>query len=129
MILGVFMVLTVTIVYQMGLNYDVSSDRLDPVTTGALDKDAYEVELGEVDEDASQYRERFESGDVDDVDDPSGIFTILGDLVGIITTPFKILSEIGTNVLHFPTILVNVLLAIINIAIIFGIWSVIRKGS
>jgi len=129
LLLGLFMVLTVTIVYQMGINYDVSSSKMDEATAGAFDKEEYEAELLLNDENADTYRERFESGKVDDVDDVTGIFTILGDLVSMVTTPFKMLFEVGTTVLHIPTILVTTIMTIIIISIIFGIWSVLRKGS
>ena len=129
LLMGLFMVLTVTIVYEMGQNYSIDGDKFDQATAGAFDKEEYEAELLANDESASDYRERFESGNVDDVDDPSGIFTILGDLVSMVTTPFRILFEIGTNVLKIPTVVVTTIMAIILASIIFGIWRVIRAGS
>jgi len=129
LMLGLFIVLIVTIVFEMGINYDVSSDRLDPVTTGAFDKTEYEVELNKSDVESSQFRERFESGDVDDVDDPSGIFSVTGDIIGIVTTPYNILANIGSNILNIPVIVFHVLLAIINIVLLTGLWSLLRRGN
>jgi len=129
LLLGVFMVLTVGIVYQIGINYEVSPEKMDEATAGAFDMDEYEVELLDADEDASAFRERFESGDVDDVDDPSGIFSVAGDVIGVITTPYNLLAGIGINILHIPVVLVHVILAILNITLLAGIWSLLRKGD
>jgi len=129
LLLGVFMFLIVTIVYQMGVNYDVSSEKMNEATQGALDMDAYELELNTSDVDASQFRERFESGAVDDVDDPSGIFSVAGDVIGVVTTPYNILAKIGINIMHIPKVLVHVILAIINIGLLAGLWSLLRKGD
>lgn len=129
LILGAFIILIVTIVSQMGDNYGVSQSKLNEGSLGAFNKETLEAELGEADDEASQFRERFESGKVDDVDDPSGIFSVLGDIVSMITTPFKVLFNIGTNVLHIPSILMTTFMAIVSLSIIFGIWAVLRKGS
>jgi len=129
LLLGVFMVLIVSIVFQLGTNYFVSSEKMSEATQGALNMDDYEAELLQSDVEASNFRERFESGEVDDVDDPSGIFTVAGDVIGIVTTPYNILAKIGTNVLHVPVILVHVILAIINITLLAGLWSLLRKGD
>lgn len=129
LLLGVFIVLLVTIVYQMGTNYNVDSVKMEQVTGGAFDIEDYEEELGGVDDDASNYRLRFESGEVDDVDDPSGIFSVAGDIIGVATTPYNIMAQIGTNILHVPVVLVHVILAILNITLLAGIWALVRKGS
>jgi hypothetical protein len=129
LLLGVFMVLTVSIVYQMGINYSVSSEKMNEATAGAFNMDDYEAELLDADTDASNFRERFESGNVDDVDDPSGIFSVAGDVIGVITTPYNLLAGIGTNILHIPVVLVHVILAILNITLLAGIWSLLRKGD
>ena len=129
LLLGVFMVLTVGIVYQMGINYGVSSGKMNEATAGAFDITDYEAELLNADTSASQFRERFESGEVDDVDDPSGIFSVAGDIIGVITTPYNLLAGIGTNILHIPVVLVHVILAILNITLLAGLWSLLRKGD
>jgi len=113
----------------MGTNYEVSPEKMDEATQGALDMDDYNESLLSVDEDASQFRERFESGEVDDVDDPSGIFSVAGDIIGVVTTPYNLLAKIGTNLLHIPVVLVHVILAILNITLLAGLWSLLRKGD
>ena len=123
------MVLTVTIVYQIGLNYEVSEEKMAQATQGSFDMDDYQKELEASQETSSNFRERFESGSIEDVDDPSGLFTILGDLVSMITTPFKLLFQILTNIFHAPALLSTTIITIVTISIIFGVWAVIRKGS
>jgi hypothetical protein len=78
---------------------------------------------------ASSYRSRFESGDVDDIDDASGIFSIATDMINMITSPFKLLSQILQNLLHVPALVINVVLGLLSISLILAIWSVLRKGS
>jgi len=127
-IFGLFVTLIITAVYQMGITYEMDAVSMEQVTGGAVDMDDYEAELEDIDTDSQNYRERFESG-TNDVDDADGIFSILGDVWGIITTPVRILSTIGENLLGIPSMVTNTLLAIINISIILGVWSVLRSGS
>jgi len=129
LVIGLFMVLTITIVYQMGINYNVNEVKLNQATAGSFDMDEYRAELNISDLATENYRERYESGEIVDVDNPTGIFSIGGDMVNLITTPYKILMEIGINILHFPKILVITILSILNISLIFGLVSLIRKGD
>lgn len=125
---SVFSVLVVTAIYEIGFNYGVSDEKMQEATGGALNIDEIETELGNDPTTSENFRQRFESGDVDDVDDASGVFAIMGDLVGLITTPFKLLMTIGKNI-GIPTIFIYAILTIINLTLIFGIWSLIRKGD
>jgi len=96
---------------------------------GSLDIVSFEASASEVEGDAQSYRTRFESGDVDDIDDASGIFSIATDLINMITTPFSLLSQILTNIFGVPSLVINVFLGLLAIALIFGIWRVLRAGS
>ena len=78
---------------------------------------------------AQSYRERFESGEVDDIDDASGIFSIATDIINMITSPFKLLSQILVNIFHVPALIINVALGLLAIGLIFGIWRLLRAGS
>ena len=123
------MTLLATIVLQVGERYSVEETKMDEATQGALDLSDYESELDTVDSDASAFREAFEGGEVDDVDDPSGIFSVAGDIIGVITTPFNILAKVSSNIFHIPTFVVKVVLAILNIMLLAGIWALIRRGD
>jgi uncharacterized membrane protein len=129
LILGLFLVLISTIIVQVGARYGVEKMKIDEATQGSLDLTDYEVELEDVDSDASAFREAFESGEVDDVDDPSGIFSVAGDIIGVITTPFNILAKVMSNIFHIPLVFTRVLLAILNVVLLAGIWALIRRGD
>jgi len=129
LLLGIFLVLISTIIVQVGARYDIEQTKLDEATGGALDLTDYETELETVDDDASAFREAFESGDVNDVDDPSGIFSVAGDIIGVITTPFNILAKVMSNIFHIPLVFTRVLLAILNVVLLAGIWALIRRGD
>lgn len=129
MLFGLITVLTITVVYEMGSNYGVSAERLNEATAGALDTEEYEAELLESDTTTENFRQRFEEGDVDNVDDPSGLFSVSGDIIGVITTPFNLLAKVMENIMGVPTIVTHVILGILNLSLILGIWRVLRAGD
>ena len=94
-----------------------------------MDIDDYEQELLVSDDTTSNFRERFESGDTTDVDDASGIFSVAGDIIGVVTTPYTLIAEVGENLIGIPPIVSHVLLGILNLMLILGIWRVLRIGS
>lgn len=129
LIFGLFSVLIVSVIYEMGTNYGVSDARMQEATKGSLNIDVQEDELLVSDQTTENFRQRFESGAVDNVDDPSGIFQVSGDIIGVITTPFNVLAKVGKNLLGFPEVLTKTILAILNLALILGVWSLLRKGD
>jgi len=129
MLFGLIAVLIINGIYQMGVNYGVSSEKMQEATGGALDIDEYEAELLVVDTTTENFRGRFESGDVDDIDDASGIFAVSGDIVGVIATPFNLIATVGENLLGVPPVVTHTILGILNLALILAIWSVLRKGD
>jgi len=129
LLFGLFTVLIVTAIYEMGFNYGVSDERMQEATAGALTRDDQRAELLTSDTTTEHFRQRFESGDVDDVDDASGVFAVAGDIVGVIVTPFNILAKVGKNLLGVPEVVTHTLLAILNLTLILGIWSLLRKGD
>jgi hypothetical protein len=124
-----FAVMIITVLTQLGSEYEVPSSEMNEVIGGSLDIDSYETELNNSHENTENLRERFEDGDVNDVDDPSGIFSVAGDIVGIFTTPFNLIAQILKNKFGVPDVFTKVLLAILNILILIGLWSLIRKGD
>lgn len=96
---------------------------------GALDTVAFQTSAESVEASAQGYRTRFESGNVDDIDDASGIFSIATDIISMITAPFTLLSQILTNIFNVPSLFINVILGLLAIALIFGIWRLLRAGS
>ena len=96
---------------------------------GALDIESFKTSAEGVEGSAQSYRARFESGDVDDIDDASGIFSIATDIINMITTPFTLISQILSNIFGVPPLIINVVLGLLAIALIFSIWRVLRAGS
>lgn len=96
---------------------------------GSFNLSMFEDSAESVEEDAQGYRSRFESGEVDDVDDPSGLFSVVTDMISMITTPFSLLSQVLQNVLKIPALFINVVLGLLSIGLILAIWSVLRKGD
>jgi len=129
LLFGLFAVLIVTAIYEMGFSYGVSDEKMQEATQGALAIDEQEQELLTADQDTENFRERFESGDVDDVDDASGVFQVAGDIIGVITTPFNLLAKVSKNLLGVPEVVTHTILAILNLVLILGIWSLLRKGD
>ena len=127
-IFGLFATLIISSVSIMGRNYNVDSTNLDTVTQGAFDMEDYEAEMQNADA-SENLRERFESGKINDIDDTTGIFSILSDTWSFITTPFLILANVGQNILGIPAIVTNTILTIVGLLIILGVWSIIRSGS
>ena len=129
LLFGLFSVLIITGIYEMSYNYGVSDEKIQEATAGALSIEGQEDELLDSDTTAENFRARFESGDVDDVDDASGVFQVAGDIVGVITTPFNLLAKVGKNLLGFPEVATHTLLAILNLTLILAMWSLLRKGD
>lgn len=99
---------------------------------GAFSLDPYENVLNSVEEDAETFRERFEKGSIWSIVAGvvvTGIFGIAIDMITMIITPFTLLAQILNNILHVPTIVTSVILGVIILSIIFGIWSLIKKGD
>jgi hypothetical protein len=57
-----------------------------------------------------------------------GIFKLGNSMTGFITAPFGIFSNILVNVLNVPTIVVIIINLLIILTIIFGLWSLLRRG-
>ena len=96
---------------------------------GSLDVEAFRTSASGVEASAQQYRARFESGDVDDVDDPSGLFSVITDMVSMVTTPFNLLSKVLVNLLHLPSLFINVVLGLLSISVFLAIWKIMRAGA
>ena len=120
-----FSSLILIVAIDFGAEYGKSADE---IGGGSLNLSLFEDSASSVESSAQGYRSRFESGDVDDIDDPSGLFSVVTDMISLITTPFKLLGSVLTS-LNFPSLFINVVLGILAISLILAIWSLLRKGS
>jgi len=121
-----FSVMILTVAIDFGAEYGMDANE---IGDGSLKLVDYEQAGANVSSDASSYRSRFDSGDVDNIDDASGIFSILTDAVNLITTPFSLIAQVLNNLLGIPVLITNIILGILSIGLILGIWSVLRQGS
>ena len=119
-----FLILTVAV--DFGDEYGRNSSEIGEGSLSVVD---FQSTAEEVEGSASGYRERFESGDVDDIDDASGIFSIATDMINMVTAPFKLLSQIMVNIFHVPSLIINVFLGLLAIGFILAIWRLLRAGS
>ncbi len=118
--------LLLNVAIDLGAEYGRSSE---DIGDGSLDLSAYENSISGIEGNVSAYRTSFEDGDVDDVDDASGIFGTAKKFINLITTPFTLLGSIAENTLKIPKLIVDIILGILGIALILGIWRVLRTGS
>ena len=121
-----FASLILSLAIDFGNNYDRS---VDEIGGGALNLTLFEESADSIEGSASSYRERFEGGEIEDVDDPSGVFSIVTDMITMVTTPFGLISQVASNLLGVPSIMINVMLGLLSISLILAIWSVLRKGD
>ncbi len=119
-----WLILSVTI--DFGAEYGRDAQE---IGDGSLNIVDFQSTAGSVEASAQSYRSRFESGDVDDIDDASGIFSIATDIINMITSPFRLISQILVNIFGAPSLLINVILGLLAIGLILAIWSLLRKGD
>ncbi len=121
--------LLLSVVVNMGDEYNRDTST---IANGSLNVEDYQKEASEGGEKSSDYRERFSEtgGDLGfgDEEDKSGIFSIVSDMGNLIITPFTLLSQIMSNILNVPTLVINVLLGLLAISLLLAIWQLIRTG-
>lgn len=121
-----FSTLIISFAVDLGTEYGKSAD---DIGGGSLNLSLFEESAENVSDSSSGFRERFDKdGVIEDVDSPSGLKSIIDDMVTLITSPFKLLSQILSNILGVPTIFINVVLGLLSIALIFGVWRVLKIG-
>lgn len=128
-LLTLFSYLLISSIVSVANDNDVDTTEF---SEGAFNLDPYENVLNDVESDAETFRERFEKGSIwSNIAGVvvTGIFGIAKDMVGLIISPFTLLAQILNNVLHVPPIVTGVVLGLIILAIIFGIWSLVKKGD
>lgn len=124
-----FAVLIITVVNEQGAVYgkDVSQ-----VTGGSLNVDQFNNSMSDISNNVERYRQRFFEGNIfvalGDVIF-TGVFEIGRDMVDIILTPFALMSGIMVNTLKIPKFVTDIIMALIGLAIIFGVWRLIKIGD
>jgi len=124
---SLFAFLMVFAIQQMGENYGKDTRE---IGGGSLNDSEFQASIDDVEDKAENYRARFdESGNVDDVDDVTGIFSIVTDMVSLITAPFGLLATVFTDILGVPSLVTSIILGILGISLILGIWRLLRAGD
>lgn len=118
--------LILSVAIDFGAEYGRDSQE---IGDGSLNVVNFQSSAEGVESSAQSYRTRFESGNVDNIDDASGIFSIATDIINMITTPFQLLGQIATNIFGVPSLIINVILGLLAISLILAIWRVLRAGS
>ena len=121
-----FTSLILTVSIDFGNEYNKSAEE---IGGGSFNLSVFQTTADTVEGNATNYRTRFESGEVGDIDNVKGFFSIITDMINLITAPFKLLSQVLSNVLNIPSIAINIILGILSISLIFAIWSLIKKGD
>lgn len=57
-----------------------------------------------------------------------GMFNLARSMATFIFLPFSIFSNIMVNVLGIPAIVMNIINVLIILTIVFGIWSLVKRG-
>lgn len=122
----VFSWLILSVAIDFGEEYNRSADE---IGGGSLDVDVFYSTAQSVEGNATIYRTTFESGGVDDIDDPSGIFATMKKMINLITAPFQLIAQILHNIFGVPTLFINVVLGLLSITLILSIWAVLRMGK
>ena len=122
----IFTYAIITIAVNFGAEYGKSSIE---IGGGSLNLTEFQDSADSVNNSAQSYRQRFEEGEVDNVDDARGVFHIVTDMFNMITTPFRLLSQIAVNMLGIPALFVNVILGLLAITLILAVWSLLKKGD
>lgn len=118
--------LILSVAVGFGNEYGRSADE---IGNGSLNLVDFQSVANSVEGNASSFRQGFEDGTVDDIDDPSGMFGTAKKIISLITAPFTLISQIMANILGVPTLIIDIVLGLLAIGLILGIWSVLRSGS
>jgi len=107
-------------------NYNTT---IEEMSGGSFNLTDYYESMEDIESTAEGYRERFESGDIEDVDDATGIFSISNDMKSMIGASYTLLTQTLSNVLHVPEIAINIILGlIVSLAFVFLVWRLGKLG-
>ena len=57
-----------------------------------------------------------------------GMFNLAKSMVAFVFLPFSIFANIMVNVLGIPAIVMNIINVLIILTVVFGIWSLVKRG-
>lgn len=124
-----FSVLILTSVNELGYLY--SKDTTE-VTGGALNIAGFNRSVSTVQSTSENLRERFEKQSIWSVVAGvvvTGIFDIGKTMILMIITPWVLIANVMTQVLHIPLIVTDTILGLVILSCIFGLWALIKVGN
>jgi uncharacterized protein YqhQ len=127
--IGLFGMLILTAVVQVGNDYGKDTST---IVGGSLSLDQFNHSITDVETNAQSLKSKFEEQNVWSAIAGvvvEGIFGIGLSMVGMILTPFTLITDIFVNVFHIPVFVTSVLLGILILGIIFAIWRLIKIGD
>jgi len=128
-LVSLFGMLLLTAVVDVGDTYDKDTSE---VVGGSLSMDKFNASISDLESEALSLQSRFEKGNIFSIVAGivvEGVFGIGLTMMGLITTPFALVSNIMIDIFHVPAWVTTVLLAMLIMAGIFGIWRLIRIGD
>lgn len=131
LVFGLFGALIITAIINVGTTYNKD---LSEFSGSSSDLNLYKFNntISDIEKDAEEFQEVFNRQNIFSIVAGivvEGIFDIGIDVGKLIISPFKVLSNIMTNVLQVPSMVTNVLMAIVIFTIIFGVWYLIKVGE
>lgn len=124
-----FTSLILTVAINFGNFYGKSPEN---IGGGSFNLSDYERTIEDSNATGQSYLERFSEATPEkttEVENPAGAWSILFDLKNVITTPFRLVQQILTNVIHIPSIVSGVLVFLLSLSIAFGIWRLWKRGE
>ena len=128
-LMALFGMLVITAVIDVGNSYGKDTSA---VAGGSLAVQKFNNSVSSIETNAKAMKVRFESGSIWSAVAGvvvEGIFGIGKDMIAMIISPFDILSDILQDNLGVPLYVVSVMLGLLILAIIFGIWRLIKIGD
>lgn len=129
--ISLFTVLLVTWAINLGEEYGDNYGQNPEYVTQILGVEDIYSNVQETQQTAETWRESFQKQNIFSAIAgivATGVFDLANFMVQAILTPFKLFGNVMTNVLGFPPFMVSILTGVLIIAIIFGIWRLIKIG-
>ena len=126
---ALFGMLILTAVVQTGSDYGKDTTE---VVGGSLSLSKFNASISDVEANAQAMNERFSKQSVWSAIAGvvvEGIFGIALDVFKMMLLPFGLISDILVDVLHVPTFVTGVIMAIFIFSIMFSIWRLIKIGE
>lgn len=116
------------LIFSNGFGNNYGTD-IEEMSGGSYNLSKYYESVEDINIEAEGYRKRFESGDIEDVDDATGIFSVSNDMKSMTSSSYTLLTQTLSNVLGVPDIVINVILGfILSLAFIFLVWRLVKLG-